>query len=83
MKNPLIKRLPRELKSELGKYIVLFLFLTGVIGFVSGFLVASNSTIHAYDESFEKYNVEDGNFELAYRADEKLIEALEKENINE
>lgn len=81
MKNPLIKRLPRELKSELGKYIVLFLFLTGVIGFVSGFLVASNSTIHAYNESFEKYNVEDGNFELAYRADEKLIEALEKENV--
>ena len=28
MKNPLIKRLPRELKGEIGKYIVLFLFIT-------------------------------------------------------
>ena len=31
MKNPLNKRLPRELKSEIGKYIVLFVFLAGMI----------------------------------------------------
>lgn len=37
MKNPLIKRLPRELKGEIGKYIVLFLFITMMIGIVSGF----------------------------------------------
>ena len=27
-KNPLNKRLPRELKGELGKYLVIFLFLS-------------------------------------------------------
>ena len=43
MKNPLIKRLPRELKSEAGKYIIIFVFMIIVIGFVSGFLVASGS----------------------------------------
>ena len=43
MKNPLNKRLPRELKGELGKYIVLFIFLAGMISIVSGFLVASYS----------------------------------------
>lgn len=81
MKNPLIKRLPRELKSEIGKYIVLFLFITIMIGFVSGFLVASNSLHKAYEESFEKYNVEDGNFELALKADETLIDSLEKDKV--
>lgn len=81
MRNPLIKRLPRELKSELGKYIVLFVFITAMIGFVSGFLVASGSMITAYNESFEKYNIEDGNFELAAKADEKLIETLEKDDV--
>ena len=55
MKNPLIKRLPRELKGEIGKYIVLFLFITMMIGIVSGFLVAAGSMSVAYDESFEKY----------------------------
>lgn len=53
MKNPLIKRLPRELKGEIGKYIVLFLFITMMIGIVSGFLVAAGSMSVAYDESFE------------------------------
>lgn len=64
MKNPLRKRLPRELKSEFGKYLVIFLLLVGTIGFVSGFLVADGSLIIAYNESFEKYNIEDGNFRL-------------------
>ncbi len=77
MKNPLIKRLPREFKSEIGKYLVLFIFITGMIGIVSGFLVASNSMTVAYNESFEKYHIEDGNFELAYEANEELIETLE------
>lgn len=64
MKNPLRKRLLRELKSEFGKYMVIFLLLVGSIGFVSGFLVADGSMIAAYEESFEKYNIEDGNFLL-------------------
>ena len=67
MKNPLWKRLPRELKSDFGKYIVIFLFMTLTIGFVSGFLVADDSMLAAYDESFEKYNIEHGNFTLSSR----------------
>ena len=81
MKNPLIKRLPRELKSEIGKYVVLFLFITIMIGFVSGFLVANESMRIAYDESFEKYNVEDGNFELSSEADASFGEAMEEAGI--
>lgn len=68
MKSPLRKRLLRDLRSELGKYLVIFLLLTGTIGFVSGFLVADGSMIQAYNESFARYNVEDGNFRLARRA---------------
>lgn len=81
MRNPLIRRLPRELKSEAGKYIVLVVFITIMIGFVSGFLVASGSMSTAYEESFETYNIEDGNFELLYEADDALISTLEKEPI--
>lgn len=77
MKNPLIKRLPRELKSEAGKYIVIFVFMIIVIGFVSGFMVASGSLIKIYDKSFEKYNIEDGNFELYAEADNTTLEAIE------
>ncbi len=82
MRNPLNKRLPRELKTELGKYIILFLFLIAIIGFISGFFVASGSLRVAYDESFEKYNVEDGNFEYYVKAEETAIETLEQEGVN-
>lgn len=68
MKNPLRKRLLRELKSEIGKYLVIFLLLIGTIGFVSGFFVADGSMITAYNEGFEKYNIEDGNFRLTEKA---------------
>lgn len=81
MKNPLYKRLPRELKSDFGKYLVIFLFIAGLIALVSGFLVADNSIFAAYQEGFEKYNIEDGNFELMFEAEDKLIETLEQEGV--
>lgn len=77
MKNPLNKRIPREFKSEFSKYICLFLFLAAMIAIVSGFLVASNSIGIAYDESFEKYNIEDGNFELYAEAENDLLTQIE------
>ncbi len=81
MKNPLNKRFVRELKSDLGRYIVLFVFIVAMIAIVSGFQVAGNSMIKAYDESFEKYNIEDGNFELTAKADEELIDKIEENDV--
>lgn len=81
MRNPLNKRFLRELKGELAKYIVIFVFMTAVIGFISGFLIADGSMYDTYNKSFEKYNIEDGNFELYSKADESVIDKLEKENV--
>ena len=81
MKNPLHKRYIRELKDDLGKYVVIFILLVVSIGFVSGFEVADGSLLKAYHASFEKYNVEDGNFttERTITASQKTI--LEKNGI--
>ena len=81
MRNPLVKRLPSEFKSELGKYIVIFLFMALSVSFVSGWSVGG-SMATAYDESFEKYNIEDGNFELYAKADDELIKAVENSDKN-
>lgn len=81
MKNPLRKRLFRELKSELGKYLVIFLLLTASIGFVSGFLVADGSMIIAYNESFEKYNIENGNFRVREELNERQRSAIEEQKV--
>ena len=79
MKNPLNRRLTRELKGELGKYLVILILLIATIGFVSGFLVADGSMLTAYNESFEKYNIEDGHFTVVKqmnKAQKKNIESL-------
>lgn len=81
MKNPLRKRIPRELKSEAGKYLVVFLMMIGTIGFVSGFLVADVSMLKAYDESFEKYKIEDGNFRTEDRLYRSQKEEIESEGV--
>ena len=64
MKSPLRKRIPRELRAEFGKILVVLILMISTIGFVSGFLVADGSMIQAYNEGFEKYNIEDGNFRV-------------------
>ena len=79
MKNPLNRRLTRELKGELSKYLVILILLIATIGFVSGFLVADGSMLTAYNESFEKYNIEDGHFTVVKqmnKAQKKNIESL-------
>lgn len=62
MKTPLQKRIPRELREEFGKYLVVLILMISTIGFVSGFLVADGSMLQAYNDGFEKYNIENGNF---------------------
>lgn len=62
MRNPLNKRVVRELKGDFGKYIVIFLFLAMLICLVTGFIVADDSFKKSYDEGFEKYNIEDVRF---------------------
>ena len=74
MRNPMNKRLPRELKSDLGKYAVIFAFLVMVICVVSGFLVADNSVTKAYREGFTKYNVEDGHISFKIRPSDASLQ---------
>ena len=68
----------RELRSEMGKYAVIAILLLATIGFVSGFLVAGSSMIAAYNESFEKYHVEYGNFRVEKKLNKAQRDALKK-----
>ena len=77
IKNPLIKRIPKELAGDWKKYLVVFLFLVLTIGFVSCMYVANESMLTAADEGITRYKQEDGHFELKEKADSSLIEAIE------
>ena len=77
-KNPLNNRFIRDLRDDLGKYVVIALLMIFTIGFVSGFLVADGSMVKAYNESFTKYNVEDGNFRTQKKMNKAQWKSVEE-----
>ena len=79
MKNPMNKRFLRELKSDIGKYIVIFLFIVMVVSVVSSFLEANAEVADAYNGSLEKNNVEDGHVSFNYRPDDAVLDAIENQ----
>lgn len=73
VKNPLRKRIPRELLGDWKKYLVVSLFLILTIGFVSGMYVANGSMMKAAEESVSKYKLEDGHFELRNKMEKEYV----------
>ena len=72
MRNPLYKRLPRELKKNIGKYLAMFLFLTVTIGFCSGYFIATGSLSERLASNYEQFKTEDGHFTLTAAIDDKI-----------
>ena len=64
MRNPLNKRLPRELAKDAGKYAAIFIMMVLLISICSGMRVSNESLKQAYYDSFDKYTLEDGHITL-------------------
>ncbi len=79
MKNPMNKRIVRELRHDIGKYLVIFLFLLLMISLVSGFLVADNSFAEIYNNGFIDQKIEDGHLSLDKEAPDAVLMSLEEE----
>lgn len=76
MRNPLIKRIPRELKSDWHKYLVIILFMVIMIGVISGMYVGHDSMLAAVYDGRESLNLEDGSFELSKKANAELLDGI-------
>lgn len=82
MRNPLYKRIKREFKKDIIKYIIMFLFLTLPIALCSGYMIGNDSMIKTYYEGINEYNLEDGHFSVSNEIDNSLISEIETiENI--
>lgn len=77
MKNPMNKRLPRELKADLGKYLVIFLFIAMVVSVVSSFLVANHGVEKSFNDSLKNNKVEDGHIIFNVVPEDKMLTAIE------
>lgn len=72
---PLTKRLPRELKNNIGKYLGIFLLMCGSIALTSGFLLAAHSIGAIIDGMRDEYRIEDGRVTTAFEATEEQLDA--------
>ena len=74
--SPLIKRLPRELVHNIGKYLGIFLLMAVSIALTSGFLLAAHSISVIIDDMPETYVIEDGRFTTAFEATDEQLDAV-------
>ena len=72
---PLARRLPRELKHNIGKYLGIFLLMCGAIALTSGFLLAAHSIGCLIDNMRDEYTIEDGRVITAFEATDAQLEA--------
>ena len=74
---PLAKRLPRELRRNIGKYLGIFLLMCGSIALTSGFLLAAHSIGCLIDNMRDEYTIEDGRVTTSFEAIDDQIHAAE------
>ena len=75
-KNPLRKRVRRDLLRDWKRYLMIFAMLVVTIGFVSGMYVANNSMMTSLDGNAEKFHRENGHFELSRIAEPEILDAI-------
>lgn len=78
MLSPLAKRFPRELKSNLGKYLGIFAMMVMAIGLTSGFLAAASSISKIIDGMDDAYLIEDARFTTNFEASSKALSAAKE-----
>lgn len=76
MRNPLIKRIPRELAKDWHKYLVIIIFMVVMIGVISGMYVGHDGMLAAVYDNRKVLNLEDGSFELSKKATPELLKAI-------
>lgn len=74
MGSPLMRRLPRQLVREGGKYLGIFLLLVISIALVAGFLAAASSIEAMVEEMPERYHIEDARLTTAFEAEQSALE---------
>ncbi|NLK94850.1 MAG: ABC transporter permease [Clostridiales bacterium] len=76
MKNPLNKRLIRDFKHNIGKYLALSTLLIASIGFLTGFLATADGIKSSFDKNRVECKLEDGLFTSYFEVNEDVISKI-------
>lgn len=76
-KNPMIKRVWKDIWRDRRRYFLIFTMFVLTIGFISGMFVSNNSMMTSLESCAERFKREDGHFRLSEPADKETIAAIE------
>ncbi len=76
-RDPMIKRVWKDIWRDRKRYIMIFIMLVATIGFVSGMYVANNSMLTTLDENVTLLKREHGHFRLSEKIDGETLRAIE------
>ena len=82
MKNPLVKRLPRDLRQNIVRYLAISLVFITMVAVIGGFLVASNGNRRGLDVATDECIREDGNFSTTTEVSDDVLRDIEKLGIS-
>ncbi|MGP1414284.1 MAG: FtsX-like permease family protein [Bacillales bacterium] len=80
MRNPIYKRIFRDLKKDFLKNLVLITFLALPIAFISATITNKKSISDSYYNKVEKFNLEDAHFSLLKDLTNQEIKTIEDKN---
>ena len=75
---PLMRRVPRQLKNNFGKYLGMFALIAFAVAFVAGFLNGASSIGRLMDELPDRYRLEDGRVTVASPLTDVQTEAAQQ-----
>lgn len=81
MRNPLLKRLPREFSKHAGKYIGIFVILVCTILIGSSFLATMDGVVYTIEKNDQECRIEDGQFESTSPIPENLNTYFDEKDI--
>ena len=80
--SPLSKRLPREFRSNLGKWLGIIVLLVLTISLVAGFLMAATSIHQILDASDATYDIEDARLTCSFKMGDDAVQTVESHGVD-
>lgn len=82
MRNPLNKRLTRDLKHNSGRYIAVAVIMIASIALLSGFLSTTDAIKEAFQDNRINCKVEDGLFSSYFKVPKEVVTKTENLGVN-
>ena len=79
MRNVLFRRIPREYKKDIVKFLILHFCLIGIVSIISGYIAGTGAVQRSYEKVVETSNIEDGHFITYFKENESTLSKLENE----